>query len=280
MRVGIIGYGFVGKALAAGIKNNVEILKIDPVLKTSIIDLKEFDPDICFICVPTPMKDDGSQDLTILRKVIDEINEISISALVVLKSTVLPNYITSIKHQIPNLIFNPEFLRERSANKDFLNSKLIVFGGPREQANNLANFYEKHTLCTSTNYQFTDLISASLIKYAINTFLATKVVFFNELNQIFNKSDADDTWDNFINIISIDERIGSSHMQVPGLDDKLGFGGTCFPKDCKALIKYSEEIENPFQLLKKSNQINNQIRKQYKSLSNREAEQNTNFNDD
>tara|TARA_Y100000766_G_scaffold238162_1_gene214640 strand:+ start:2029 stop:2871 length:843 start_codon:yes stop_codon:yes gene_type:complete len=280
MKVGIIGYGFVGKALAAGIKNNVEILKIDPVLKTSIIDLKEFDPDICFICVPTPMKDDGSQDLTILRKVIDEINEISISALVVLKSTVLPNYITSIKHQIPNLIFNPEFLRERSANKDFLNSKLIVFGGPREQANNLANFYEKHTLCTSTNYQFTDLISASLIKYAINTFLATKVVFFNELNQIFNKSDADDTWDNFINIISIDERIGSSHMQVPGLDDKLGFGGTCFPKDCKALIKYSEEIENPFQLLKKSNQINNQIRKQYKSLSNREAEQNTNFNDD
>tara|TARA_Y100000768_G_scaffold331191_1_gene270320 strand:+ start:2029 stop:2871 length:843 start_codon:yes stop_codon:yes gene_type:complete len=280
MKVGIIGYGFVGKALAAGIKNNVEILKIDPVLKTSIIDLKEFDPDICFICVPTPMKDDGSQDLTILRKVIDEINEISISALVVLKSTVLPNYITSIKHQIPNLIFNPEFLRERSANKDFLNSKLIVFGGPREQANNLANFYEKHTLCTSTNYQFTDLISASLIKYAINTFLATKVVFFNELNQIFNKSDADDTWDNFINIISIDERIGSSHMQVPGLDDKLGFGGTCFPKDCKALIKYSEKIENPFQLLKKSNQINNQIRKQYKSLSNREAEQNTNFNDD
>lgn len=280
MKVGIIGYGFVGKALAAGIKNNVEILKIDPVLKTSIIDLKEFDPDICFICVPTPMKDDGSQDLTILRKVIDEINEISISALVVLKSTVLPNYITSIKHQIPNLIFNPEFLRERSANKDFLNSKLIVFGGPREQANNLANFYEKHTLCTSTNYQFTDLISASLIKYAINTFLATKVIFFNELNQIFNKSDADDTWDNFINIISIDERIGSSHMQVPGLDDKLGFGGTCFPKDCKALIKYSEEIENPFQLLKKSNQINNQIRKQYKSLSNREAEQNTNFNDD
>ena len=280
MKVGIIGYGFVGKALAAGIKNNVEILKIDPVLKTSIIDLKEFDPDICFICVPTPMKDDGSQDLTILRKVIDEINEISISALVVLKSTVLPNYITSIKHQIPNLIFNPEFLRERSANKDFLNSKLIVFGGPREQANNLANFYEKHTLCASTNYQFTDLISASLIKYAINTFLATKVIFFNELNQIFNKSDADDTWDNFINIISIDERIGSSHMQVPGLDDKLGFGGTCFPKDCKALIKYSEEIENPFQLLKKSNQINNQIRKQYKSLSNREAEQNTNFNDD
>ena len=280
MKVGIIGYGFVGKALAAGIKNNVEILKIDPVLKTSIIDLKEFDPNICFICVPTPMKDDGSQDLTILRKVIDEINEISITALIVLKSTVLPNYITSIKHQIPNLIFNPEFLRERSANKDFLNSKLIVFGGPREQANSLANFYEKHTLCTSTHYQFTDLISASLIKYAINTFLATKVVFFNELNQIFNKSGADDTWDSFINIISIDERIGSSHMQVPGLDDKLGYGGTCFPKDCKALIKYSEEIESPFQLLKKSNQINNQIRKKYKGLSSREAEQNTNFNDD
>ena len=63
MKVGIIGYGFVGKALESGLKNNVDILKIDPILENKIEDLIEFKPDICFICVPTPMNNDGSQDI-------------------------------------------------------------------------------------------------------------------------------------------------------------------------------------------------------------------------
>ena len=72
MRVGIIGYGFVGKALANGIKNKVDIFKVDPKLGTSISDLINFSPEIIFICVPTPMND-GSQDIKILKKVIDEL---------------------------------------------------------------------------------------------------------------------------------------------------------------------------------------------------------------
>jgi UDP-glucose 6-dehydrogenase len=68
-------------------------------------------------------------------------------------------------------------------------------------------------------------------------------------------------------------------MQVPGSDDKFGYGGPCFPKDCNALIKYSEKIGEPFELLKKSSEINNRIRRQYDSLSKREKEQNINYND-
>ena len=68
MRVGIIGYGFVGKALANGIKNKVDIFKVDPKLGTSISDLINFNPEIIFICVPTPMNDDGSQDIKILKR--------------------------------------------------------------------------------------------------------------------------------------------------------------------------------------------------------------------
>ena len=92
MKISIIGYGFVGKALEKAIKNDVEILKIDPVLGTKISDLEDFDPEICFICVPTPMNEDGSQDITILFDVVDELKKISISPLIVLKSTVLPSY--------------------------------------------------------------------------------------------------------------------------------------------------------------------------------------------
>tara|TARA_B100001093_G_C26781365_1_gene994783 strand:+ start:446 stop:1285 length:840 start_codon:yes stop_codon:yes gene_type:complete len=278
MKIGIIGYGFVGKALAFGVKKNVEILKIDPNLKTDIADLVKFKPDICFICVPTPMNENGTQDISILEKVIDDLILNSISSTIVIKSTILPSYVRKIEELVPNLVLNPEFLRELHANEDFINSKLIVLGGTKFSTDVVANFYKNHTRCLSTNYKFTDLISASLIKYSINTFLSTKVIFFNQLYEIFSESSSATSWEEFINIISTDERIGSSHMQVPGTDGRFGFGGACFPKDCNALVAYSEDIGKPFEILKDIIEINNKIRKKYKNLSQREIDQNINYN--
>ena len=278
MKVAIIGYGFVGKAIEFGTKKNVEIIKIDPKLGTDISQLIDFKPDICFICVPTPMNNDGSQNIDILENVINDLLANSIKSLFILKSTVLPNHINKLKKLIPEVVLNPEFLRERHANDDFINSKLIVLGGSKKSTKLAAEFYKNHTICVATNYKFTDLISASLIKYSINTFLSLKVTFFNELNDIFSESNPSIEWEDFINIISLDERIGSSHMKVPGVDGKYGYGGPCFPKDCNALIKYSDDIGKPFELLKKSSEINNKIRKQYKELSKREIEQNINYN--
>ncbi len=277
MKVAIIGYGFVGKALKNGIKNSVEVLLVDPKLNTDINDLKIFKPDIVFICVPTPMNDDGSQDNLILENVIDELYSLQESKVIVLKSTVIPSYIKEIENKIPNIVYNPEFLRENSANEDFINSDLIVFGGNDYGVKKLANFYREYTKCINTNYQFTDLISASLIKYSINTFLSTKVIFFNELFKVFNNSGTRDNWENFIEIIKNDKRIGHSHMQVPGPDGKLGFGGPCFPKDSQALLQYAKDIDEPLKLLEKCISVNNNIRSQYNSLSRREAEQNINF---
>ena len=97
MRVGVIGYGFVGKALCNALKKNVKVLKIDPILNTKIDDLVDFNPDICFICVPTPMNIDGSQDTSILEQVFTEINKYLLSSLIVLKSTVLPSYINILQ---------------------------------------------------------------------------------------------------------------------------------------------------------------------------------------
>ena len=278
MRIAIIGYGFVGKALESAIKKDVDIFKVDPLLNTKISDLEKFNPEIAFVCVPTPMNDDGSQDISAVKNVLHEISNLNMPMLVVLKSTILPNLVIEIEKVLPNIVLNPEFLREKHASEDFINGELILFGGNKSSTSILANFYKSHTLCKCNNYQFTDLISASLIKYSINTFLSTKVIFFNQLFNIFNNSKTNDSWENFIEIISVDERIGDSHMQVPGHDKRLGFGGSCFPKDCNAFYDYSNNINTPFELLKNVISINNNIRNKYKDKSTRENDQNINFN--
>ena len=278
MRVGIVGLGFVGKALLHGLTEHVEVMEIDPRLGTSIANLKDFNPEIIFICVPTPMTDDGKQDISVVNSVINEINLHNISSLIVLKSTVLPNYIKTIEASVKKFIFNPEFLREKYANEDFINSTLIVFGGDPIDAEELANFYDVYTKCICKEYVYIDSTSASFIKYSINSFLATKVTFFNHLHEIFESSSSDGSWKNLVNAIARDTRIGPTHLDVPGHDGRKGYGGACFPKDTNAFNNYSNKINKPFTLLKKSIDINNEIRSIYNDATDREKEQNINFN--
>ena len=100
MKIGIVGYGFVGKALANGLKDNVDLSIIDPKLGTSIKDLETINPEIIFICVPTPMSDDGKQDISILESVISDLNIYCSSSLFVLKSTVLPSHVKHIEKNL------------------------------------------------------------------------------------------------------------------------------------------------------------------------------------
>tara|TARA_Y100001954_G_scaffold206207_1_gene228744 strand:+ start:316 stop:1167 length:852 start_codon:yes stop_codon:yes gene_type:complete len=278
MKIGIVGFGFVGKALKNGLRDSVDCIEIDPKLDTNLSDLSNHKPDIVFICLPTPMNDDGSQNIDIVRDAVFELNKHDPNILVVLKSTILPKYVIEISKLTKNLVINPEFLRDKHANEDFINSEIIVFGGEKENCDKLAKFYENHTKCLCKDYVVTDNISASLIKYTINTFLALKVVFFNELKSVFDNLNSQNDWFKFINAISKDKRIGNSHMNVPGPDGRYGFGGPCFPKDVKALIEYSREIGSELSLLNKANTINNNIRAQYNDVTVREKEQNIKFN--
>ena len=93
MKVAIIGFGFVGKSLFNGLKDTVEVKKIDPKLGTNIGELGDFAPEILFICVPTPMNGDKTQDISIVKSVIDKIKKLKITPLVVLKSTLLPDHV-------------------------------------------------------------------------------------------------------------------------------------------------------------------------------------------
>ena len=277
MKIGIIGFGFVGKALHNGLKKDVNSIEIDPKLNTNIEDLKNHKPDIVFICLPTPMNDDGSQNINIVNNVISEINKFDSNLLIVLKSTILPKYVEEISKICKNLVINPEFLRENYAEEDFINSEIIIFGGEEENCNKLSYFYKNHTNCICKEYVITDDKSASLIKYTINSFLALKVIFFNEMKSVFKNLNTETKWQDFINALSKDKRMGSSHMSVPGPDGRFGFGGPCFPKDVSALVEYSKEIGYELSLLKKANAINNSIRAEYNELSDREREQNVKY---
>ena len=278
MKVGIIGYGFVGKALANGIKSEASIFKVDPKLKTTIEDLVSFDPDIIFICVPTPLQEDLKIDTSIVFSTVEEILRFDLNSLIVLKSTILPNYLIDIENKIKRFIYNPEFLREKHAEEDFINSDMIVLGGDKKEINDLKSFYSKYTKCISKDYIETDIVTASLIKYTINTFLATKVSFFNELKEIYRNINATDSWENFISYLQKDNRMGSSHMSVPGHDGKKGFGGACLPKDSFSMYNFSKEINLDLRILKTAIDVNNRIRAEYNEDP-RELEQRIRFND-
>ena len=279
IKLGIVGHGFVGKATDWGFNKNVNKFIVDPLLNNSIEDLEGFEPDLVFICVPTPMNDDGSQDSSIIEKVVTELFLYCPNAIKVVKSTVLPSLLDGLKKIDQKLIYNPEFLREKHANLDFVNSDMIIFGGDRNISEQVSNAYLHHSRCKTKEHIFTDLETASLIKYSINTFLASKVIFFNELYSIYERLEVKDTWQSITNIISKDKRIGDSHMSVPGHDGRKGFGGACFPKDSLALIKFANSLDIDLNSLISTVKINNKIRSEYKEPDSRESEQNVTFDD-
>ena len=127
MKVGIVGLGFVGSALEKVINSNVSIIKIDPKLNTSVSDLENQECNILFVCVPTPMDEDGNQDLKVVSKVLNEIEKYSTNSLVVMKSTILPDK-KILSKDFPSFVYNPEFLRERYVFEDLKNSPFFIFG--------------------------------------------------------------------------------------------------------------------------------------------------------
>ena len=279
LKLGIVGHGFVGKATDWGFNKRISKFIVDPLLKTSISDLQDFEPEIVFICVPTPMDDDGSQDSSIIENVIKELIIYCPNAIKVIKSTVLPSLLDELHNLDSKLIYNPEFLREKHANLDFVNSDMIIFGGDRNISTQVSNAYSRHSRCRTKEHIFTDLKTASFIKYSINTFLASKVIFFNELHSIYEKLEVKDSWESIVSVISKDSRIGDSHMNVPGHDGRRGFGGACFPKDTVALIKFAKSLDIDLDALISIVKINNKIRSEYSDLDSRESEQDISFDD-
>ena len=224
IKLGIVGHGFVGKAVDEGFRINVEKFVVDPIYKTSIKELVKFNPDFIFVCLPTPMLKNGDQDTSILLEVFSELNEKARLIPKILKSTILPNTLIEIFNACDNVLYNPEFLREKHANEDFENAPFIILAGENNLSLAVEELYKNNSSCKTKNFIHIDPVSASLIKYSLNSFLATKVIFFNQIKKIFDASSADLNWAEFTEILAKDGRIGSSHMEVPGHDGKKGYG--------------------------------------------------------
>lgn len=282
MRVAIVGHGFVGKAVDEGLKG-VEKMIIDPNYGTGIEDLQQFMPDLVFVSVPTPMNKDGSIDSSILEDVVFKISATStMHPIIVIKSTCTPTVIDRLAF-VCKFVYNPEFLTERNAYQDFINPSAIILGvsgNNEEDLHILEDFYRNNTKCN----QYAPIVkttahTAAFIKYATNTFLANKVIFFNQLKELYDTAGEKD-WDTLTKTLSYDKRMGGSHMQVPGPDGRLGFGGACFPKDVAAFLKYGESLGKDLTVLRESAHYNAELRGKYNRLDDRELAQNVNFNYD
>ena len=242
MKIGIIGNGFVGNSIAFGFSPTHEVKVHDKDPKRNLNTIEEvLECDFIFVAVPTPMNEDGSISLKVVEKALQEISDKNIiNNIVILKSTMVPGSTDSFIKQFPklNIVFNPEFLTERTAKLDFLTQARIILGGSKTLTNHVAKLFKERFM--HTYIIETDTITAEMVKYMNNVFFATKVSIMNEMKMMCDAIGAN--WNEALKGFAADQRIGDSHLHVPGPDGKMGFGGSCFPKDINAFISYANEL--------------------------------------
>ena len=185
MTIGVIGQGYVGTAIKLGFQDHYKVLTYDKFdlgksTHSKISDIVD-ETKVIFVCVPTPMKKDGTCYTGIVEEVIREINETANDHIVVIKSTVPPGTTDRFHHEFSNVtvIFNPEFLTEENFLEDFKNQNRIILGGSRKGTNKLRQIYSK--VFPQATIVKTGSDTAEMVKYFTNCFLATKVSFGNEM---------------------------------------------------------------------------------------------------
>ncbi len=239
MKVGIIGNGFVGNAIYQNFKDKVltKVYDVRPE-KSLNTKLEVLDSDIVFVCLPTPMKENGECDLSYVNDFFSTVDA-SRGSLFVIKSTVpigTTERLCNERKQL-KIVHNPEFLTAVNAVEDFKNTDRNIIGGKQEWCLQLRNFFLDHF--PYTPIQIVSSNESETIKYFCNSFLASKVSFFNNLYEICQKFGMN--FDSVKDGVCSDTRIGTSHTRVPGPDGLMGFGGYCFPKDINALINTLNE---------------------------------------
>lgn len=265
MKIGIIGKGFVGSAMYENFKNKFEVKSYDlnPTRSdvASIAELVDW-ADMFFVCVPTPMRNDGSCETGTVEAIAEIVSTITKDKIIVIKSTVPPGTTRRLSQEYGlKMAFNPEFLTEARAIQDFKYQPLIVVGADDEETS-AAVWKVYYHYISQTGYmplmKSVKTDEAEMFKYLANSFLATKVIFANEVKRLCDAIGTD--YSKVAEIAKADSRLGATHWQVPGPDGKLGFGGNCFPKDTSALIAFADSHDVTLWLLTEACYINEEIR--------------------
>ena len=260
MKIGVIGQGFVGTAVNEGLKPFFKIETFDinkDSTCSSITELSE-KSDVIFVCLPTPMKIDGSCYLDIVEDTLLGLDIIKECKTIVVKSTIPPGTTEkwNKKFNYIQVVFNPEFLTEANSIEDYKNQNRIIIGGPRPATTKVKRIFTK--AFPKVPIIKTGPTTAEMVKYFANCFLATKVSFANEMYQICENLNID--YDKVVEYVKYDERIGNTHLNVPGPDGDFGYGGHCFPKDIGALISLAHDLNVRPRMLTATECKNNDVR--------------------
>jgi UDP-glucose 6-dehydrogenase len=232
MQVGIIGHGFVGGALESALTNKTVSI-LDKKYPLTLEEFKETEPEIIFLCLPTPTVDGCCDDLLIVQYV-EEFKDST--AIVVVKSTIPPSTVEKIL-QIRDVVIWPELLREAHADYDMRYPEITVIGSVSEEAYiKVKNFILYETKIKATSIQRVQPIEASIFKYMVNSFLATKVLFMHQAFKWMESRGDGGSWNTVAKLLGAEGRVGHTHLKVPG-EHGFGFAGTCFPKDTEAFLE-------------------------------------------
>ena len=255
-KVGVIGFGFVGEAQAFAFSpiSNVKVYDIDKRKSTNSLE-ETLKCKFIFVCVPTPMKKNGEQDTSFIE---DVFKKAVSGPIYIIKSTVLPGTTNNLikKYNKLNIIFSPEFLTERTAKLDMITQARIILGGKKDLTSKCKKLFEERFM--NKTIIETDSTTAEFVKYMNNTFFASKVSIMNEFYRLAKKIGVD--WNSALYGFVTDHRIGDSHLNVPGPDGKLGFGGACFPKDINAFISFAKQNKINMNILEAAWKTNLEVR--------------------
>ena len=246
-KIAIAGAGYVGLAYANMFHDiaNIDVFINDP--HKGIRELNYTKADCVIICVSTPEAKDGSCDISNVIDVIAQCPNIPI----LIKSTISLEGWKQINQHFPNssITFSPEFLRAESASEDLRNADTIMLGGTGVDYWSEIFKPLKHVVVATPE----ELI---LIKYFRNSFLATKVSFFNQIYDLCEAIGVD--YDAVSNGVAMDKRIGDSHTRVT---KERGFGGHCFPKDTSAIVSTARQYNVELSLIEEAISYNNSLKR-------------------
>jgi len=256
LKIGIIGVGMVGGALRKYFEQQKRKLFLYDKYK-NIGSLQEVNQaDIIFICVPTPFNKERGFDLSFVE---DAISKIQGKKIVVIKSTILPGTTDMLQKKYPQhkFLFNPEFLTEYSPDQDFAYPDRQIVGYTKQSFSVADDILQ--LLPLAPTMKIIPAIEAEMVKYFGNTFLATKIIFANQIYDLCQKLGIN--YDRVAECAGADKRIGRSHLKV-WHQGKRGYAGKCLPKDTKAFIRFAQEQGIDLKLLKLVDAINDQLLKE------------------
>jgi UDPglucose 6-dehydrogenase len=178
---------------------------------------------------------------------------------VISKVTAPPSVYARLQEQYPNLVYCPEFLTAANNVADYANSNYFVLGGSYDWCVKARTAIHQGVPLVHDQFTIVDIKTASLYKYMMNTYLATKVTFMNDFKMLADSEGV--SWDDLKYLSKADNRIGDTHMNVPGPDGQYGWGGGCFPKDVAAIIMEAIDKNVDFELLDRVETINKKHRR-------------------